>query len=214
LLLLLLQAPESPWQQWQIQVAVIGAIITALLAVFQALATLVQRRHEMRTKQAETGRALVEEMLEQADGALRLLEFDSDEYELDNGVLKPIASKDVTQSLKQPVERQDAVAIFVRESFDSLFYYFEQFEHYIHVRSTQFEDVQAPAEYYITYMAEDRELYSEYLKTTMFKRAARFLNRFESWTTSVPVPIKEKRRVPNPSRVRRSGKVTVRKGAR
>jgi hypothetical protein len=204
---------ESPWEQWQVQVAVIGAIITALLAVVQALAGLVQRRHEMRTRQAETGRELVEEMLDQAGDALSMLDFDSNQYELDNGKLETITSTDVEESLRQPVERQDPIAIFVRESFDALFYYFEHFEHYIRVRLTRFEDLQAPAEYYVAYMAEDRELYSKYLNTTMFKRAARFLNRFEIWTSAVPVAAQEKRRIPNPRRARPSGKVTARKAA-
>jgi hypothetical protein len=110
------------WSSWQTKTAVFGALLTALLAVLQAAAGLMQRRHELRVRQAETGTKLVEEMMEEADDALVMLDSDQARFELDNGHIATITSEDVTESLRQPVSGDDDKATFVRESFDTLLY--------------------------------------------------------------------------------------------
>jgi hypothetical protein len=192
------------WSSWQTKTAVFGALLTALLAVFQAAAGLMQRRHELRLKQAETGTKLVEEMLQEADDALVMLDSDQAEFELDNGHIATITSEDVTESLRQPVSRDDDKAIFVREGFDTLLYYLERFEHAIEARLVRFADVQTPTEYYLAYMAAERALFERYIEVTLFRRVPHFLGRFSVWTKSPVKPSRRKRPGPGQKRATRA----------
>jgi hypothetical protein len=192
------------WSSWQTKTAVFGALLTALLAVLQAAAGLMQRRHELRVRQAETGTKLVEEMMEEADDALVMLDSDQARFELDNGHIATITSEDVTESLRQPVSGDDDKATFVRESFDTLLYYLERFERAIEARVVHFSDVETPTEYYVAYMAAERALFERYIEVTLFRRVPHFLGRFSVWTKSQVKPSRRKRPGPGKKRATRA----------
>lgn len=172
-----------PLQIWAWLVAVVGGLVAAGLALWQAAQNHQQREKEHRWRQAAAGRDLVDEMLddEAASDALAMLDSDERQYELDNGHSAKITAKQVLAALKLPPTSTDASSVYVRECFDSLFYYFARFEHFISTELTRFEDVREPAEYYVEYLAEDKDRYIRYLEVARFRKVPAFLARFPPW---------------------------------
>jgi len=69
----------------------------------------------------------------------------------------------------------------VRWCFDALFYSLEQIEHSLQLGLLRFEDLEAPASYYVALMARDKKLFQDYAELIRFRRAVKFLERFPEW---------------------------------
>jgi len=177
-------------------VAVVGGLIAAGLALWQAAQNHQQREKDLRWKQAAAGRDLVDEMLddEGASVALDMLDSDEREYELDDGASATITAEQVLAALKLPPKSDADDCVYVRECFDALFYYFARFEHFLKTGLVTFEDVREPAEYYVEYLAEDKPLYLKYVEVARFRSVPEFLDRFPSWRDAAPVSSSSGRR--------------------
>jgi hypothetical protein len=77
---------------------------------------------------------------------------------------------------------------FVRDAFDTLYYYLDRFEHFIRVGLTSFEDVSSPLDYYVDYLAEDKNTHEQYIALTRYTRVTQFLERFPRWQNPIVVP--------------------------
>jgi len=178
--------------------------------ILELRATREQRKNEMvqsaiklRWNQARLGKEINDEFQddEAAGVALLLLDFtgpswgraffsrlkerhEINGHELIDTLKKIIQSEgDRKKTALQPRD------IAIAECFDSLFYYFAQFEHYLENGLVQFEDLDFPARYYVECLARSEEnklLFTKYFNTFRLHEAERFANRFRCWRNKRP----------------------------
>jgi hypothetical protein len=171
------------WQVAAWQAAVFGGLITAFLAVVQATAATRQRRRELRWKQAEVGRDLMDKLLDEplSNATLLMLDSNAREYRITDQDKVTIRAADMLRALDADNLPEGPSYEFVRDAFDTFYYYLDRFEHFIQVGLTRFEDVKSPIDYYIDYLAEDKALHIKYIALTRYTRVSLFLERFENW---------------------------------
>lgn len=147
----------------------------------QRVDELAQRKTELRWRQAQAAKALVDEMLDdpQARAAYQMLDSWSREFEIIAGRREVTTAERWLAALRTTPDTADALLeMFVRESFDSLFYYMAMLEHYVERQFVLFEDVLFPLDCNIGIMMEDREVYDVYLRQYGLDGTRCFLNRF------------------------------------
>src|SRR5262249_44293221 len=123
----------NPWQVAAWMVAVGGGLIAAGIAIHQAFENRKLRERELRWKQAESGKRLIDEIFHEAGSNAATLMLDSwhRNYAIEGKETK-IAWKDVISALNvESFQHEDKRDIFVRDCFDLLFYYLDGFEHFI-----------------------------------------------------------------------------------
>jgi hypothetical protein len=142
-----------------------------------------QRERDLRWRQAEVGKELNDEM--QTDGeawpALLMIDYDRREYDID-GERVTITDEDVTTALTPGGDDSDPKRMFIRDCFDTLFYYFAMLDHYIDRTLILTEDVAYPLEYYIPRMTKFRAEIQAYIEAYGLRRVSRFLNRYPEWS--------------------------------
>lgn len=172
------------WQVGTWIVAVFGGLTAAGLGIWQAVENRRQRVRELRWKQAESAKRLIDEMFheELSNFATLMLDSWSRMYPIPQAGEVKIAWEDILEALK--VERfanEDPKNDFVRDCFDMFFYYLDRFEHLIQAELTTFEDLRTPLQYYVDMMAEDKAVFVPYIQFCKYKNIWQFLERFPNW---------------------------------
>ncbi len=149
---------------------------------------LAQRKQELRWKQAELARTMMDTIFDfspsndawrMVDGETRYKDEDGNDYQIDMNLVR--------RALPQPwSEECGGPEVYARWCFDALFYYLEQIEHSVQLGILHFEDLEAPASYYIALMAKDKKLFQDYAELIRFRRAIAFLERFAEWHEAKP----------------------------
>jgi hypothetical protein len=171
------------WQVTAWQAAVFGGLITAFLAVLQALIATRQRSRELRWKKAETGRDLADRIFSEplSNAALLMLDSEIRSYKIGDTIEVTINVADMLAALTAKELPQSPTFDFIRDAFDTLYFYLDRIEHFIGVGLTSFEDVQSPLDYYVDYLAEDKQIHLDYIGITRYTRVTQFLDRFHHW---------------------------------
>jgi len=164
----------------------IGVLVTALKALSELEATRLQREQDLRWRQAEVGKALNDEM--QVDKlawpALQMLDSDSRTYKTRAGSEVEVAQRDISPALDPAGGRDDEKSEFVRDAFDTLFYFMAMFEHYTASGLVRAEDVAYPMEYYVPLLANHYDAVSRYLTRYNLWRTTKFLDRYQAWRSA------------------------------
>lgn len=153
----------------------------------QRIDELKQQRTELRWRQAQAAKQLLDEMQEdsQAVAAMDMLDSESRIFEI-----APDTRVDITVArwlaALQPAPDSANVLLdsFVRGCFDSLFYFMAMLDHYVAREFVLFEDAKFPLDYYIKIMAEDKAVYRSYLSSYGLTGTERFLERFPDWVNA------------------------------
>lgn len=169
-------------------VLVIGAWYTIHKVRADLYMARLQNKQDLNWKRAEAAKALNDEMLDDkyAYPALKMIDYPSGrEYEIP-GLSKTctINSDHVLSALNPAHFNLKESEIFIRDCYDSLFYYFALFEHNINTGLIASEDIRFPSDYYIERMSKNKFLYKKYLAQFGLSKAEAFLNRFSVWKTS------------------------------
>jgi hypothetical protein len=147
-------------------------------------AKLVQREQELRWKQAELAREMLDAIFDYppSNDAWRMVDDEEDGYKDSQGRPHRINLDLVRKALPKPWgDEHGGPGVYVRWCFDALFYYLEQIERALQLGILRFEDVDAAASYYIALMAKDKNLFEKYAEVIRLKGAAGFMNRFPEW---------------------------------
>jgi hypothetical protein len=180
----------NPWQLGTWIVAVVGGLTAAGLGILQAVQNRRQRARELRWKQADSGKQLIDELFQDDPSNSGSLMLDSwaRTYPVPGAGEVRIAWKDVVQALKiESIDSDDAKSEFIRECCDTLLFHLDRFEHFIQAGLTTFEDVRTPTQYYVDLMAEDKGLWIRYIEFCKYQKISEFLDRFSQWSgTAVP----------------------------
>lgn len=159
---------------------------------------MVQTAIQLRWKQARLGKTINDEFQDDkgAGVALLLLDFTGPDwgrkFKCRLGKRHAITAPELTDTLRRIIDTEEQARtirlsdrdIAIAECFDSLFYYFAQFEHYLESGLVQFEDLDFPARYYVDCLAKTektKQLFTDYINAFGLHEAERFANRFRCW---------------------------------
>ena len=186
---IILQAAKTAntpfWQETSWKVAAFTGLLAALLALIQASLSLRQRSRDMRWKQAELARNMMDEWFDfvPSDNALRMFDEGAGEYEVEKygkHLVQPNIDIPKALSFRYTEAEKEKYQMILR-CLDTLFYYFDRAEHSLNIKVVRFEDMQFPTEYYIKRMVKYKEQIDQYLPHVGHDRAKDFLYRFEAW---------------------------------
>jgi hypothetical protein len=167
-------------------VTIIGGFVAATLAIYNLILSRKIREKELRFKQAQMGKQIIEEMFddEAAGNALLMIDFNQRSFDLGSRKKSIITRDDVLWALNPSNQDEDRKTVFIRECFDGLFYFLDRIEHFVTIGLTTFADVAVPIKYYATMMSKHKSILVKYIQLTQFERALIFLNRFSTWKTA------------------------------
>ncbi len=146
-------------------------------------AKLAQREQELRWKQAELARQMLDEIFDYgpSNDAWRMVD-DEEAYKDDKGNQYRINMDQVRRALPKPWSDEcSGPDVYVRWCFDALFYYLERLEQSVRIKLVRIEDLTASTSYYIELMAKDKKLFQDYAKLIHFNGAIAFMERFPEW---------------------------------
>jgi hypothetical protein len=112
---------------------------------------------------------------------MTMLDWDGRDFEYKTGVVEAITKSEMLASLRTVNTNFSDKEAFVRDAFDSLFYYFGILEHNVRRGLVDFSDLEYPVEYYVTLLAKHRAVFDNYLMVYGFSRGRSFLDRFPNW---------------------------------
>lgn len=184
-------AHVNRWQERSWAVAAIGGVVAALLAIYQAFQSLIQRRRELRWKQADLARSMVDSWTSAAAAgtAFRMLRERSGKFvdqhtkEFDVSISRDLpAALELRDSAERLVLRnQDERSTFIRAVFDDLWFSLERAEQSIEIEVAVFPDFQPALGFYSKELAAFKPAVIRYLNYRGYQRASAFLDRFSSW---------------------------------
>jgi hypothetical protein len=165
-----------------------GVIVAFLKYWSEVRAGREQRAADLRWRQAEAGKSLNDEMLTdpKAWAAMQMLDYSGRTFDLPSGEQVPITHNDVADALGPKTENLTEKQVFIRDSFDSLFYYMAMLEHYIASTLIRSEDVAYPLDYYVPLLAQFKAQVSSYLSRYKLTRTGVFLSRYDAWRKTPP----------------------------
>jgi hypothetical protein len=148
---------DPAWRDWLQTLSWIAAVIAIPLALLkyvseqkqnreQRARELTQSKLELRWKQAEAAKKLLDEMLKDshAFAAMKMLDWNDIEFEIKPNLRLLIGERDYLKALRVSDFEFDDKEQYIRDCFDSLFYSMATIEHYIHSDLVRLEDVAFP----------------------------------------------------------------------
>jgi hypothetical protein len=160
-----------------------GLIVAAWKLRSDAHATREQRDRDLRWRQAEAGKKLNDEMMTDVRSwaAMQMLDYSGRTFKLPSNTHCTITHSDLATALNASTTILKEKDIYIRDSFDGLFYYLATLEHYISSSLIRYEDVAFPIEYYVPLLGKFKTDAESYLKKYQLVRAQAFLSRFPAW---------------------------------
>jgi hypothetical protein len=176
-------------------VGILGGLIAAAFALFQARMSLDQRRRDLRWKQAEMAKKVVDEWFdfEPSKLALQMTEGRKRRYPT-GGRSEIILYPEVLDALSHEIVRNEHPDLFIQDCFDSLFYFWDRTEQFLCSGLVRFEDVQRPTEFYIGRMAGAKDVFRRYAESIGYTGALAFMNRFSVWKQAPERELNDNRR--------------------
>ncbi|KAA3619989.1 MAG: hypothetical protein DWQ05_04490 [Calditrichaeota bacterium] len=163
-------------------VAIFGGLISAIVLIISLNDSTNQRASELRWSQAKLAAELQDDLFIndfQAFNALRMTDWAAYDY-LIGGVKTRITHANV-QSALDVINNTELTSkgVFVRESFDRLFYRMGKIERGICSGLLRFEDVYSPMDYYVPFLlSTHRQVLIPYMQQLHHSDALNFMRRF------------------------------------
>ena len=164
-------------------VTILGGIITAIALILTLQSSNEQRANELRWKQANLAMELVDTLLadSQAFDALRMIDWGQRTYLISKDEKATIGTEEVRNSLNvDNNENLSQSGVFVRESFDRLFYHMGRMERSVITELIKFDDVRSPLDYYAKILCINYEsVLMPYMIQLRVNDAKELLTRFQ-----------------------------------
>jgi hypothetical protein len=174
-------------ERWAKLLGLIIGIPVAIVGLFKAIYEIQQSRKqraaELRWKQANTTKELLNDIHEHglAKNAVHMLDWceGQAEYEVSPGHPETISYSDVLASLQRNhMEARDAKEQYVRDCFDWFFFRIDRIEHYIRRDLIDFVDVKAIFKVYAREIAKHKNIYEDFLVFHEYELAKAFFDRY------------------------------------
>lgn len=170
-------------------IASIGALIAAFKAISELRENRIQRIKELRWKQANLAKELLDEMFEDkySMAAMLMLDWDGREFNIVEGKNEEISYDELPAALTTDADSMKKgfyqKQVFIRDCFDRFFYHLDRLEWCIKTDLILFEDVSFPTSYYIERMKKHQKrfeqiVFENFMDTFGYKAALKFFRRF------------------------------------
>ena len=127
--------------------------------------------------------------------ATLMLDWTCRDFEV-GGQKVEITQEGMLRALRTKPHAFDDVEVFIRDSFDTLFYFFERINYQIEIGMTDLAYVRFPLRYYACRIAENRPVFDNYLDTYTFAGAKALIDKLIEEPGPRPVPHAEHSRSP------------------
>lgn len=174
--------------------ASIGGLIAAFRAIYEIQANRKQRINELRWKQANISKTIIDELLsdEKAQAALTMLDWPGREFILENSEdkqeLVTVSPEDIRIALRTKNDLGfDNKQVYIRDCFDSLFNYIERIQHFIDIKLIDFEDVIFPINYYVLRIMYDQPyiIFKSYFRKYGYKKTEFFFEKLPAYKDKI-----------------------------
>jgi hypothetical protein len=164
-------------------VAVPVAVVGLIKAIYEIGASRKQRAEELRWKQANAAKELLDDIHnhELAKQAVHMLDWSegSAEYKINDDLKIAISYPDVLKALA--LNQGDVCTewqAYIRDCFDWFFYRVDRVEHYIRRGLIQFADVEDVFSVYAREIAAHKDIYGDFLQFHQYNLAREFFARY------------------------------------
>lgn len=164
-------------------VAIPAALVGLAKAIYEVRANRKQRADELRWKQAQASKELLDDIHnhELAKQAVHMMDWadGSAEYEINDDLKMVISYPDVLKALAR--NKGDACSewqAYIRDCFDWFFYRVDRIEHYIRRGLIQFEDVKDVFSVYAREVAAHKDVFGDFLQFHQYNLAREFFARY------------------------------------
>jgi hypothetical protein len=174
----------DPYQKDIIQVvswgvAILGGLIAAYVAIHQLKLNAEQRKNELRWKQANAAREIINDIHSNiwAKNAVTMLDWSEGNHRLkfeDKNSVEISYEKDVIPALKKSQSECSDLDQDIISCFDWFFYFINRIEHYIGTDLIKFEDVEDIWRLYGEKIKRQEEVYETFMITHSYKLAIDF----------------------------------------
>lgn len=191
-----LQASSPVFKDWIDLVTLVGgvvAVIGGLIAAFKTIQELQQsrrqREEELRWKQANVAKQLLDELFghKYSENAVLMLDWNKSKREYVVGDESLIISyEDVLTALTK--EQSDSLSekeMYIRECFDFFFYFIDRIKHYININLTNFEDIKAPLKPYAKKINYHRKIYYSFMQAQEYEYAEKLIKQLSNGNKSI-----------------------------
>jgi Asp-tRNA(Asn)/Glu-tRNA(Gln) amidotransferase C subunit len=187
--------PIQVWfiSQWLTVGSAVAATCGGLVAAFKAIAewrrATLQRRDELRQKalefrhkQAVFSRDLIKDIFGDAwsRAALRMLDWDLNDYEDVKGTKYEISRAEVKRALRTSELHFSDTEVYIRTCFESLYDYLEQLENLIRLEVINFQDIETTFRYYAVRAVRPDTDHSSFFVYYDYPKAKQFIDRFQT----------------------------------
>jgi hypothetical protein len=169
--------------------AIIGGLVTAMVAVVQLARGVSQSVRDFEWKQAEQGRALVKVMLsDPAWDAMTMLDFtEGRTYEIAPEKKVLIRPSDVVLALKNPISegapQRSETQRFIIDRYDRLFFLVSQLQVAVRSGLVRKDDVAFPLSWYAEKrLCRHKQLLVDYMKENAAPETIDFFASLDAWT--------------------------------
>ena len=169
--------------------AIIGALVTAIVAVAQLARGVSQSVREFEWKQAEEGRALVNAMLiDRGWDAMTMLDFaEGRTYEVAPETRVVIRPSDVEVALKEVISddapQRTETQRFIIDRYDRLFFLVSQLQVAVRSGLVRKDDVKFPLSWYVEKrLCRRKQLILDYMKENAAPETIDFFASLDAWT--------------------------------
>jgi Asp-tRNA(Asn)/Glu-tRNA(Gln) amidotransferase C subunit len=169
-------------------VATGGGLVAAFKAVSEWKRATLQRRDELqqrelefRHKQAVFSRDLIKDIFGDtwSRAALRMLDWDLNDYEDGKGTKYEISRGEVKHALRATNLQFSDKEVYIRTCFEALYDYLEQLENLIRLDVINFEDIETTFRYYIVRIVRPDTEHFEFFAFYDYPRTKQFIDRFQ-----------------------------------
>ncbi len=191
---MLIRPIDPAWQGWIQTVSLVGAVLGIVIAFLKYFSEQRQNRQqreraleqsqlELRWKQAEAAKKLLDEMLTdtRAVAAMKMLDWNDLEFEVKPGLKLTIWEHEYVKALRTSNLKFTDKEAYIRDCFDSLFYFMAMIEHYAHSELVRLEDVAFPLDYYMKIINKNRAVFDKFLLHYGLKRTTRMMQRLDRY---------------------------------
>jgi len=160
-------------------IAVIGGLIAAFKAVYEIRLNREHRKMELRWRQANLARQILDDAFasDYFTNAMLMLDSSGRKYKIDEGIMEPIYYEDIIAALSEKTTIFSDKPVYIRDCFDYFFFYLNRIEQFVETNLIFIDDIRYPFSFYAKKMMKDQQVFESYMKENEFDYALNFFRR-------------------------------------
>lgn len=164
------------------------AIYGVIKGIREAVLSRQQREYDLQWRRTKEAKALLDEIFHSTFSmdAIKMLDWlQGRDYEIKPGRHEFINEECVLTTFKSAIKMDrkqfEPYEVYILESFDELFCYFEHIQHFANRKLIVIEDISDYFVHCINHLSRHPDIFHEYLRRFHYNLALEFLDNFKKW---------------------------------